>query len=61
MREVTPIERAICTIERFQRELDLIKAELCAYLPDDDKPVKNWITDPFTGERLYFKRNGSEE
>ncbi|BBO76921.1 hypothetical protein DSCW_43380 [Desulfosarcina widdelii] len=58
MREASPIERAMFMLEQFEKEIRLMKAELAAYLPDDDRPVQNWITDPLTGKRRYIKRKG---
>ncbi|WP_419659686.1 hypothetical protein [Desulfosarcina variabilis] len=56
MREITPIERMLALIEKFEHELELMKAEVAAYLPEDGHPVQDWITDPLTGERRYIKR-----
>jgi hypothetical protein len=56
MREVTPVEKALYLLEKFEREIQLMRAELSAYLPDDDRPAQNWITNPLTGKRRYIKR-----
>jgi hypothetical protein len=61
LKEVGPIERAIGTIQRLERELALVKAELAAYLPEAE-PVKTkgYLVDPVTGRKHYIKRKQSE-
>ena len=56
MREVTPIDRALLILDEFEKQILHLKAELSAYLPNDEHPVQDWITDPLTKKRLYFTR-----
>ena len=56
MREITPTERLMALLDRHQRQIELMKLELAAYLPDDDHKPQNWITDPLTGKRRQIKR-----
>ena len=56
MREVTPFERALSMLEKFEREIALMKAEIAAHLPDDGHKPQDWLTDPLTGERRQIKR-----
>jgi len=58
MREVSPLERALLMLEKHEKELALLKAELSALLPDEQRPVRDWIQDPLTGARRYLKRSG---
>jgi len=56
MREVGPVEKAIAAIERFEREMKLIKMELAAELPEEPTERQDWLTHPITGERVKIKR-----
>ena len=56
MKETTPLERALFLLERFQREVSLMQAELSAHLPADDSPARDWIADPLTGKKRYIKK-----
>jgi hypothetical protein len=58
MKEITPVEKALFMLDEFQKKIELMKAELAAFLPSDDHPVRDWITDPLTGQRRYIKKRG---
>jgi hypothetical protein len=56
MREIGPIERALVMLEKHEREIALLKAELAAHLPNDDGGGrKDYFHDPLTGKRRYFR------
>lgn len=56
MREIGPIERAIAVVEKFERDLRLLKQELAAQLPDRPDVQRDWITNPITGKRVKIKK-----
>ncbi len=58
MREVTPVERALFMLEKFEQQIAMMKAELSAFLPDDDRTERCYILDPLTGRRRPIKRGG---
>jgi hypothetical protein len=57
MREIGPIEKALAAVERLERELRTVKAELAASLPDDGSHHQDWITHPVTGKRITIRRS----
>jgi len=56
MRKIGPIDRALLMLDEFEKQILHLKAELSAYLPNDEHPVQDWITDPLTKEKLIITR-----
>jgi hypothetical protein len=59
LKTIGPIERALALVERQQREMDLLKAELLALVAEEDRPRRSYFLDPLTGEKRYIRRRGT--